>query len=209
MNEWIDISVFISDDMVHWPGEPRVTISKISDLNKGNPANVSALSMSVHTGTHMDAPNHFIKDAVDISQIPLRVCIGPARVIPIKNKHSILPDELAMHNIRDNERILFRTHNSDHDWTRTPFNKEFVYIATEAAKYLADLNVALVGVDYLSVGGINNGRDVHKALLAAGIWIIEGLDLRNIIPGYYDLICLPLKILNSEGAPARAALKAL
>lgn len=194
--------------MVHWPGEPEVTLRKISDMSNGKQANVTAISMSAHTGTHIDAPRHFLKDGKDISQFPLELCSGRTKIIVIENTRSITAGELQQHHIAENDRILFHTKNSESDWTNEPFKDEnYVYISTEAAGYLAEKKVAMIGVDYLSVGGKNNGREVHTALLESGIWIIEGLILKDVPEGQYDYICLPLKLLGSDGAPARIVIK--
>jgi arylformamidase len=140
--------------------------------------------------------------------MPLTAAIGRARVIEIGDPVSIKPEELAGHNIQRGERILFKTRNSPRCWQTDDFVEDFVYIAHEAAQYLASLGVQLVGVDYLSVGGSHvDGPETHQALLEGGIWIVEGLNLSQVDPGAYDLICLPLRIVGGDGAPARAILR--
>lgn len=202
--KWIDISVTIKSGMVHWPGDPAVRIRRINNMDKGDSNNVSLLTMGSHTGTHMDAPLHFFKNGESLHKMPFEATIGPARVISINDKMSITPEELRKYNIRRGERILFKTANSLRCWKTNRFIKDFVYISKEAAKYLTKVNVRTIGVDYLSVGG---DTSVHHLLLKAGIWIIEGLDLSAVRKGRYDLICLPLKVLNSDGAPARAVVR--
>ena len=129
-------------------------------------------------------------------------------MIEIKDPESIKPEELARHRIRRGERILFKTHNSPHVWQKNEFAEDFVFISDAAADFLVDSGVRLVGVDYLSVGSFKHGGSyVHKTLLSGGVWAIEGLNLSNVIPGEYDLICLPLRIVAGDGAPARAILK--
>ncbi|NIV96501.1 cyclase family protein [candidate division KSB1 bacterium] len=209
-SEWIDISVPLRDGMVHWPGDPDVRIYRVSDIDKGDVANLSKLDMSAHTGTHMDGPLHFTKDGISLDQMPLSATIGPARVIEIQDTESIKPEALIPYDIKRGERILFKTDNSTRDWLNGPFIEDFVYISTEAANFLTEHGVKTVGVDYLSVSGYNkNEVEVHQTLLQAGIWIIEGLQLAQVEPGSYGLICLPIKILNSDGAPARAILRPL
>jgi len=194
--------------MVHWPGDPPVEITLAKDLSKGDSSNVSQLSMGSHTGTHMDAPLHFIPGAAGLDQMELSATIGLARVIGINDPESITVPELEGHNIQAGERILFKTLNSSARWAQEPFAANFVYIATDSARYLAGKGIRTVGVDYLSVGGYkNNGSDVHKALLGAGVWIIEGLQLYGIETGHYEMVCLPLRILGADGAPARAILR--
>jgi len=194
--------------MVHWPGDPAVEITLAKDISKGDSSNVSQLSMGSHTGTHMDAPLHFIPGATGLDQMELSATIGAARVIGINDPESITVPELEAHDIQAGERVLLKTRNSSTRWAQDPFATDFVYIATDSARYLAERGIRTVGVDYLSVGGYkNNGSDVHKALLGAGIWIIEGLQLYGVEPGPYEMICLPLRILGADGAPARAVLR--
>ncbi len=207
-DNWIDVSVGLHDGMVHWPDNPPVQINFVMDINKGDVCNLTKMSMGVHTGTHMDAPLHFVKDGKSIDTMPLSATLGRARVIEIGDTESIKPAELEQHNIQPGERILFKTINSTQYWQPYTFVKEFVYISQEAAQYLAKLQIQTVGVDYLSVGGFyKDGPETHHALLGAGIWIIEGLNLASVQAGAYDLICLPIKMMGSEGAPARAILK--
>ncbi len=205
----IDISVMLHTGMVHWPGDPSVAITRTSDLAHGDAATVSRLSMGSHTGTHMDAPLHFLRSGKGLDEMPLVTTGGPARVIAIRHPHMITPDELRTHHIRRGERILLKTTNSSCCWKRARFVEDFVHLSTEAARFLAARRVRTVGIDYLSVGGYRqrNGVVVHRTLLAAGIWIIEGLDLSRVRPGRYELICLPLRVLASDGAPARAILR--
>jgi arylformamidase len=205
---WIDISVPVGSGMVHWPNDPEVEIKRLLSIEHGDVCNVSHLSMSVHTGTHMDAPLHFIAGGKSIDQIPLDATIGPARVIEISDKQSIKADDVRRAKPKSGERILFKTRNSSRPWETRPFDEDFVYISQEAARLLAESKVRLVGVDYLSVGGYKkDGVETHLALLGAGIWVIEGLNLRKVKPGVYELICLPLKLAGSDGAPARALLR--
>jgi len=209
-SEWIDISVPLRDGMVHWPGDSDVTIKRIRDMAQGEVCNVSFLSMSAHTGTHMDAPLHFLREGKSLDRLPIEATIGPARVIEITDPEAIKPDALRPCKIKQGERILFKTRNSKKSWNKTGFDEDFVYITQEAARYLAERRIQTVGIDYLSVGGFKrDGVETHHALLGAGIWIIEGLNLSQVKPGRYELICLPLKVLGLEGAPARAVLKRL
>jgi arylformamidase len=207
---WIDISVPLRSGMVTWPGDPEVRIERILDIEKGDEVNLSRLDMGAHTGTHMDAPLHFIRNGKSLDEMPLTATVGPARVIEIKDEESIKPDELISHQIERGERILFKTKNSTRDWINKAFVEDFVYISTEAGQFLVERGVQTVGIDYLSVGGYEkNGAEIHHTLLGAGIWIIEGLNLAKVQPGRYELICLPIKIVNSDGAPARAILRPL
>ncbi len=204
---WIDVSVPLRSGMVHWPDNPPVRIERMLDMECGDAANVSTLSLGSHTGTHMDAPIHFVPGGAGMDRMPLDATIGQARVIEIQDPVSIKPDELDPHGIGRGERVLFKTQNSTRRWWTEDFIEDFVYVSQEAARYLADRGVRTVGVDYLSVGGFwKDGVETHQALLGAGIWVIEGLDLSEIEPGEYELICLPLKVEDGDGAPARALL---
>jgi arylformamidase len=194
--------------MVTWPGDPPFHIERSQDQNEGAVCTVSRIRMGVHTGTHMDAPLHFIKGGATIDQIPLNALIGPARVIQIQNRHSIRRAELEKHEIEARDRVLFKTANSDRLWRKNEFDEDFIFISRDGAEYLAERGVQTVGVDYLSVGGFREDAvETHVALLDKGIWVIEGLDLSGIEPGLYELICLPLKLIGADGSPARAVLR--
>ena len=208
-NGWIDVSVSLHSGMVHWPDNPPVEIERALSIERGDAANVSEISMGAHTGTHMDGPLHFVREGRGLDEMPLTATIGRTRVIEISDPESIKPDELHAHELRRNERILFKTQNSARRWSSEGFNEDFVYVSQEAARYLAECGIRTVGVDYLSVGGFRkDGVETHRALLEAGIWVIEGLDLSGVEPGEYELVCLPIKIEHSDGAPARAILRA-
>jgi len=150
--QWIDISVPLRNAMVHWPGDPPVAIKLVKDMQHGDTANVSMISMGAHSGTHVDAPIHFLKQGQGIDNIPIDILVGRARVIEIRDPESIKPEELARHHIRRGERILFKTENSSHVWQKDEFVKDFVFISDAAAELLVDRGVRLVGIDYLSVG---------------------------------------------------------
>lgn len=204
---WIDISLSLRMGMVNWPGDPPFEIQRVHDMGKGDTANLSRIIMGTHSGTHIDAPSHFIPNGKGVDLMPLEVATGPARIIEIYDGQSIKPDELRNHEIRKGERILFKTRNSSHPLDTDNFREDFVFISEEAAGYLAERKLRLVGVDCLSVGRFKGGGRTHRALLEAGVWIIEGLDLSRVPPGKYDLICLPLRIVDGDGAPCRAIVR--
>lgn len=205
---WIDITVPIRDGMVRWPDNPPVRVTRLWDLARGDDCTLTALSLGVHSGTHMDAPVHFLRGGKGIDAMPLAATVGPARVIEIHDRQSIRPEELRPHRIRQGERLLFKTRNSPRCWRTDRFLKDFVYLSEAAARWLVARGVRTIGTDYLSVAGFESDTSaIHATLLRAGIWIIEGLNLTNVRPGRYDLLCLPLKIAHSDGAPARALIK--
>ena len=205
---WIDVSVPLHTGMVHWPTDPSVHIERFADMDKGAICNVSKMEMCAHAGTHMDGLNHFIKDGAPLDTVPFDAVIGPCRVIEIKDADSVKPAELTKHKLRKGERILLKTRNSRRRWWEEAFDTQFIHISKDAALHMVDRDIRTIGVDYLSVGGYQrDGVECHQVLLGAGVWIIEGLDLTKVKPGQYDMICLPMKIRNSDGAPARAILR--
>ncbi len=208
MSDWIDVSIPLRDGMVHWPGDPAFHIEKFADREKGDDATVSRMSLSVHTGTHMDAPLHFIPGSRSIDEMPIEATVGPARVVFVRKEPAIEPHDLQGLGISKGERVLFRTVNSVRCWNSDRFEEEYVFLSPDAARYLADREVRCVGIDYLSVDPFRaNTAETHRILLGAGVWIIEGLNLKHIEPGDYEMVCLPLRLIGSEGAPARAILK--
>ena len=207
---WIDISVPLYSGMVHWPDNPPVSIERMMDQAHGDAANVSKIELGAHTGTHMDAPKHFLANGAGLDEMPLDAAIGLARVIQIEHPQAIFPSELEAHNLQAGERVLFRTQNSDRCWKDEKFVEDFVYISAAAAQFLVERKVRTVGIDYLSVGGyVYDGIETHQILLGAGIWLIEGLNLASVKPGEYELVCLPLRVVGADGAPARAILRSL
>jgi arylformamidase len=203
-------SVSIYSDMVHWPDNPPVSIEHMQDMSHGDAAKVSKIEMGVHTGTHMDGPQHFLADGAGIDDIPFDATIGPARVISIEHPRAILPAELEQHNLQAGERVLFRTQNSERCWKTDQFIEDFIYNSAAVAQFPVERQVRTVGVDYLSVGGyVHDGHDgieTHQILLEAGVWLIEGLKLSAVTPGTDELIGLPLRTAGADGAPARAIL---
>jgi len=203
-----DISLIYSEDLPTWPGDPKIQLKKISSIQDGELANKTYLSMCVHAGTHVDAPDHFLGDGRTVEEIPLDLMVGPAVVVGIKTKQTITADNLKETGIPPGTtRILIKTRNSVY-WSsgNREFQEDFIGLSADAASYLVDLGVQVVGVDYLSVAPFRDPVPIHKILLETGVLIIEGLDLSQVEPGEYTLLCLPLKIKGSDGAPARVML---
>lgn len=205
-----DVTVPISEQTPVYEGDPHVEITVANAIERGDAANVSRLCCGIHTATHVDAPNHFIEGARRVHELELEKLIGTARVVEIDR--SVLAITAAhLENLEGVERVLFKTRNSDF-WNEPEkgFRKDFTYIAPDAAKVLADLGVKLVGIDYLSVEKFGAETfDTHITLLEKEIVIVEGLDLREVPAGDYELVCLPLKIIGGtgDGAPARTILR--
>jgi len=204
-SKWLDVSVPIYAGMVHFPDNPSIEIDTIMDVEKGDICTLSAIRMGSHTGTHIDAPIHFLPGGAGAEETPLDNLIGPARVIEIKDAAAVKAEELRAHNLGVRERLLFKTSNSERCWKTSQFVPDSVSIAEDAASYLAGLNTLAVGIDYLSAGS----PETHRTLLSAGVVIVEGLNLTGISQGRYELLCLPLKISGGDGALARALLKPL
>ena len=208
MQIW-DISVPVGPQMPVWPGDANVVLEQIRSVSGGDSSTDSRLACSVHTGTHVDAPAHFIDEGATVEQLPLDVLIGKAVVVDIPDDNIITPDVIEAQKLpAETERLLFKTKNSAL-WADPAhaFNPEFVALSAESARWIVSREIKLVGIDYLSIQLFKDAAPLtHRILLEAGVIILEGLDLQAINPGAYQLICLPLKLAGSEGAPARAIL---
>lgn len=203
-----DITLTVTPGMIVWPGDPKVSIQRTSSMSSGDNANISQISMSCHTGTHVDAPHHFLDNGTTVDDIPLDLLVGRVYVLHLPNVSVITASDLRYADIPPRtRRLLFKTRNSDlwHN-DHQEFKTDFVGLSVDGAEYLVDRNVRLVGIDYLSIAPYNLGAPVHTILLDAGMVIIEGLDLSEVSPGRYTLHCLPLKLGGADGAPARCVL---
>ncbi len=206
--ELYDISLPLKNDLPSWPGDPRPQIKRIHNISDGDTSNVTHLSMTAHTGTHIDAPDHFLDNGESVDGIPLSSLVGPARVVELPSGMDITADMLQKANLPPQaKRLLFKTRNSQL-WKEDvrEFQTDFMAVNDEAAEYLVSRNVEVVGVDYLSIAPYRAPVATHQILLEAGVLIIEGLDLSDVEPGAYTLYCLPLNITGAEGAPARVLL---
>jgi arylformamidase len=205
-----DVSVPISPQMPIYEGDPGVEIEAWSALAKGDSANVSLLRFGAHTGTHVDAPAHFIEGAGRVDELPLDVLIGPARVVRVPDDlKEITVDFIGTLNLNEVKRLLFHTRNSNF-WSEADFRRDFTHLLPDAAQKLVQLGVKLVGTDYLSIEKFHSGHHLtHLALLSNKVVIVEGLNLREVPAGDYELICLPLKLAAGagDGAPARVVLR--
>ncbi|HVK71885.1 MAG TPA: cyclase family protein [Kofleriaceae bacterium] len=207
---WIDITVPIRPGMVHYPGDPGVELEQVKHLDRGDPATVSLLRLGVHTGTHIDAPVHFLAGSAGVDALAIDALIGPARIIEVPDVEILTAKELEPHRIATGERILLRTRNSARSWSGEDFVADYAHLGPSAARLLAERRVRMIGIDYLSIGRGDDGPEVHRILLralGAGIVIVEGLDLTQVGPGDYDVVCLPIKIAGCDGAPARVVVR--
>lgn len=206
--DWIDVSVPLHDDMAVFTGDPRFHIERTSSMADGAVCNVSRMDLGVHTGTHVDAPVHFLDDGGGAETIPLDALIGPAWVVDAEAAVATMTaGDVERFDIPPGEvRLLLRT-RSAHLWDETAFVPTFVAPDATGAEALVRRGVRLVGMDYLSVAPFGDPTPTHRVLLSAGVVVLEGLDLRAVTPGPYELLCLPLRIVGSDGAPARALLR--
>ena len=209
-----DVTVPLSNELPTYPGDPGVEIGEWRSLVKGDSANVSVVNFGAHTGTHVDAPAHFIDGAAKIETLPLDALIGECVVIEVPQDTIAIGREFVAANVASGtERVLFKTRNSAF-WNETPpqFHSDFTHLNTEAAAWLAEQGARLVGIDYLSIEKFKSpGHPTHLALLSKGIVIVEGLNLTGVPAGKYELFCLPMRLRShlGDGAPARAVLRTL
>lgn len=205
----IDVSVPISPGLPVWPGDPQIVLERVHSIADGSESNDSHMACSVHTGTHVDAPKHFVENGLTIETLALTTLIGPAWLVETPPLAIITVEALDGLAIpAGTERLLFKTRNSAL-WEKPnhEFNTEYVALNSEAAEWIVSKGIRLVGIDYLSVQlYADKEPQTHRLLLEAGVVILEGLDLRKPKSGLYQLICLPLKLVGSDGAPARAVL---
>jgi arylformamidase len=198
-----DISVPIRPGMHVYDDNPSVSIESHSSISNGADANVSRLVLGVHSGTHVDGPRHFIDGAAGTEALSLDAMVGPVVVVDATGVQADLDEEAldALHLPEGEERILLKTRNSEL-WNRPSFSRDFIRLTGSGARYLIDRGVRLVGIDYLSIGD----AEAHRELLANGVVALEGLDLREVEAGDFELVCLPIRLEGSDGAPARAVL---
>jgi len=208
MTKILDITLPLTMNMPVWPGEPKMRLDRVSSIEKGNAVNVSRLEIMVHTGTHVDAPCHFIDGQEGVEELPMSALVGPVLVVQVHDECDVITDEiLRAIDLKDCQRILFKTSNSYY-WKQggEEFQTGYVGLDTSAAMFLVNRGVLLVGIDYLSIAAYHDQINPHRVLLSSGVVILEGVNLSDVSPGYYSLFCLPLKLNGSDGAPTRAIL---
>ncbi len=207
----IDVTVPLSPAMPVWPGDPQPQLNAMSRIADGEMCNLTSFSCPAHAGTHVDAPHHFIDGAGGIETLGLEVLMGPVSVVDVGEAAEITPDIIDAIDFEEGtRRVLFKTTNSRlWDDPAHDFFEDFVALTHKAAKQAVEREIKLIGVDYLSVQRFHDAEPTtHLILLNAGVILVEGLDLRKAEAGYYDLACLPLKLMGCDGAPARVVLKA-
>ncbi len=204
-----DITLTISPAMPVWPGDPAVRLEQVESIDKGDHVNVTRLDLSAHTGTHVDAPHHFLNDGRTVESLPLEVLTGLCYVVQLPDAvDEISAEVLARIPIAEGTtRILFGTRNSRW-WAQgnNQFQTDFVAVTEDGAQWLVERGIQLVGIDYLSVAPFGDSTPTHEVLLKAGVVVLEGINLSQVPRGFYTLYCLLLKLAGSDGAPARAIL---
>lgn len=209
-----DISVPLSAATPTYPGDPAIEINSWSDLTRGDPANVSLLHFGAHSGTHVDAPAHFIAGGLKVEALPLAKLLGEVTVVEVPLDVMSIDANFVSNNCNHaTQRILFKTRNSGF-WNNpgAGFRTDYTYLESDAARRLTGLGIGLVGIDYLSIEQYKSENfETHLILLSSGVVILEGVDLGDVPAGRYELICLPLRIASGsgDGAPARAVLRTL
>ena len=191
--------------MVHYPGDPKVRMRRAQSIAEGDIANVTVLDFGLHSGTHVDAPLHFLEGAAGVDALPLEALIGPADVVDSTSIASNPIDRAAFGALDipdDCERLLLKTRNAAL-WDRDEFVEDFLCLDDSGAHFVLDRGIKLIGIDYMSIGDV----DTHRTLLSRGVIALESLDLRAVDAGRYELLCLPLRIVGADGGPARVLLR--
>jgi len=203
-----DISLTLSPSTVRWVTSQPLELIERKRMRRGDSNNSSSIHASVHAGTHVDAPFHFVPEGRTIESLPLDIFIGPARVCALDVESQITAADVKRLDLAGETRVLFKTRNSGL-LQKPSYDPTFVSFSVDAAEALAQLGVRLVGLDYLSVARANEQVPVHRAFLDRGVVLLEGADLSQVAAGHYELICLPIKLAGSDGAPCRAVLREL
>jgi len=206
----LDISIPLDGSTPTWPGSPGFDTGELLSMEKGDPANVSSLTLDVHTGTHVDAPRHFLPHGSTVESLDLGAMVGPVFIVDSGAALAVNADILERASVPEGTtRLLLRTLNStERDRRPAPFREDFVALTADGAQWVVDRGIRLVGIDYLSIQRFTDPADTHEILLEAGVVILEGLDLVNADPAEtYELICLPVLLAGAEAAPARALLR--
>jgi arylformamidase len=203
----IDVSVPLDASLPTYPGNTPFSLEAIKRIATGDSSNVSSMHMSAHAGTHVDAPRHFFDGAPGADALPLEMLLGRARVVEVISRRGIGADELGAIDLSEDVRVLIKTHNS-RLWGSPAFHPDYVGVTESGAKHLIEHGIKVVGVDYLSVEQFKTpGAPAHHVLLGGGTIVIEGLNLRDVEPGVYEMFCLPLRVVGCDGAPARVVLR--
>ncbi len=207
MTKLYDVTVPLSPEVPTYPGDPPFEIRPTQRLADGGAFNATRISLGTHLGTHVDAPSHFLAGGATVDELPLEILMGKTRVVEVSARDRIDRADLEALDLRDDIRVLLKTRMSG-QMHRPAVQEDHVYLTVDAANYLAQAGLKLVGIDYLSLDRFGTvDYPSHHALLEAGVVVVEGLDLSEVEPGEYEMTCLPLRIVGAEGAPARVILR--
>jgi len=207
MTKIYDVTVPLSSEVPTYPGDPPFETRPTQRMADGGAFNATRITLGTHLGTHVDAPAHFLAGGATVDELPLEILMGKARVVEVSARDRIDRADLEALDLRDDIRVLVKTRMSG-QMHRPPVHEDHVYLTVDAANYLAQAGIKLVGIDYLSVDRFGTADyPSHHALLEAGVVVLEGLDLSEVEPGEYEMTCLPLRIVGAEGAPARVILR--
>lgn len=207
MAKTYDVTVPLSPEVPTYPGDPPFELRHTHKMADGKAYNATGIFLGAHLGTHVDAPSHFLAGGATVDLLPLEILMGKARVVEVLARERIDRSDLEALDLRDDLRVLLKTRMSG-QMHKKEVQEDYVYLTVDAADYLAQAGIKLVGIDYLSVDRFGTvDYPSHHALLEAGVVIVEGLDLSEVEPGEYDMTCLPLRIVGGEGAPARVILR--
>lgn len=205
----IDVSVPLTGSLPTWPGSPGITTTPLLSIAAGDVANASQATLDVHTGTHIDAPRHFVEGGITVEAVGLERLNGPAFVASVPTASDIGPEHLSAAYIPPGtRRLLLRTANSAiSDLYERPFLEDYAALSPAGAAWVVEQGIDVIGIDYLSIQRFSDPPDAHTTILGAGLVIIEGLDLRRVAAGWHDMICMPILLAGLEAAPARVALQ--
>jgi arylformamidase len=211
VTKFFDISLPLTPQLPTWPGNARYEFQPVKRIASGDSSNVSRVVLGTHSGTHIDAPRHFFDQGRTVDELPLDQLVGPCLVVELELEPGRTPitagDLQRAVGAGRPERLLLKTPNSGL-WGTRDFTPDFAYLSPEAAEWVVASGIRLVGIDYLSIEEFRrSGAPTHHILLGAEVIIIEGLNLADVSPGAYDLACLPLRLVGSDGAPARVILR--
>jgi arylformamidase len=201
-----DVTVPLTPGMPTYPGDPPFELEAIRSLAEDR-YRLSRLVLSTHAGTHVDAPAHFLDGGATVDQLPLEILLGKARVVELSSRERVERADMEALDLRDDLRVLLKTRMSG-QMLRTAYQEDHLYVTVDAAHYLAQAGIKLVGFDYLSIDRAGSADfPAHHALLGKGVVVVEGLDLSEVEPGEYDMTCLPLRVGGGDAAPARVVLR--
>lgn len=211
MSEFLDVTVPCRPGLPTWPASTGFSLRSKRWQEAGDTVTSSRMDVDLHYGTHIDAPRHFLRDGPTVDELGLERVLGPTQVVAVPVGVSVI-DASVLEETElpgDSDRLLLKTANANHWPDADGFRDDYVALDESGGQWCVDRGLVLVGIDYLSIQSRRAGPETHRILMRAGVIIIEGLDLRAVEPGAYELFCLPLRLVGAEAAPARVLLRPL